>query len=94
VAGDENREVYDFLSSVSNRYGLGFWVNEHGRQWPELPRDSFAAWGAGAKHIWVSPSTDLVVVLNPGPWTQVHQERARLKLEQVTISKIVDAVVG
>ena len=25
VAGDENREVYDFLSSVSNRYGLGFW---------------------------------------------------------------------
>jgi len=25
VANDENREVYDFLSSVSARYGLGFW---------------------------------------------------------------------
>ncbi len=25
VAIDSNKEVYDFLSSVSNRYGLGFW---------------------------------------------------------------------
>jgi aconitate hydratase len=25
VAVDSNKEVYDFLSSVSNRYGLGFW---------------------------------------------------------------------
>jgi aconitate hydratase len=25
VAQDENREVYDFLASVSARYGLGFW---------------------------------------------------------------------
>jgi aconitate hydratase len=25
VANDENREVYDFLHSVSQRYGLGFW---------------------------------------------------------------------
>lgn len=25
VANDENREVYDFLASVSQRYGLGFW---------------------------------------------------------------------
>jgi aconitate hydratase len=25
VAKDKNREVYDFLSSVSNKYGLGFW---------------------------------------------------------------------
>ncbi len=24
-ANDENREVYDFLASVSNKYGLGFW---------------------------------------------------------------------
>ena len=24
-AGDTNREVYDFLSSVSNKYGIGFW---------------------------------------------------------------------
>ncbi|PJJ59343.1 aconitate hydratase [Hymenobacter chitinivorans] len=25
VANDENREVYDFLASVSNKYGIGFW---------------------------------------------------------------------
>ncbi|MFT4061154.1 MAG: aconitate hydratase [Edaphocola sp.] len=25
IAVDSNKEVYDFLSSVSNRYGLGFW---------------------------------------------------------------------
>lgn len=25
VANDQNKEVYDFLSSVSNKYGLGFW---------------------------------------------------------------------
>ena len=24
-ANDENREVYDFLGSVSNKYGIGFW---------------------------------------------------------------------
>lgn len=25
VANDKNEEVYDFLSSVSNKYGIGFW---------------------------------------------------------------------
>ena len=25
TANDENREVYDFLASVSNKYGIGFW---------------------------------------------------------------------
>lgn len=25
VANDENREVYDFLASISNKYGIGFW---------------------------------------------------------------------
>ena len=25
IANDESREVFDFLSSVSNKYGLGFW---------------------------------------------------------------------
>ncbi|RZK32179.1 MAG: aconitate hydratase, partial [Hymenobacter sp.] len=25
VANDENKEVYDFLASVSNKYGIGFW---------------------------------------------------------------------
>src|SRR5690606_20422739 len=25
VAKDANKEIYDFLSSVSNKYGIGFW---------------------------------------------------------------------
>ncbi|MBN1596881.1 MAG: aconitate hydratase [Bacteroidales bacterium] len=25
IAGNNNKEVYDFLSSVSNKYGIGFW---------------------------------------------------------------------
>src|SRR5687767_15946725 len=25
IANDESREVFDFLSSVSNKYGIGFW---------------------------------------------------------------------
>lgn len=25
IAGETNKEVYDFLSSVSNKYGIGFW---------------------------------------------------------------------
>lgn len=25
IANDQNKEVYDFLASVSNKYGLGFW---------------------------------------------------------------------
>jgi len=24
-ANDKNKEVYDFLASVSNKYGIGFW---------------------------------------------------------------------
>jgi len=47
-------------------YGHGFWTNEPGLLWPSLPRDSFAASGAGRIHIWVCPSLDLVVVQSPG----------------------------
>jgi hypothetical protein len=36
--------------------------------WPDLPRDSFAACGAGGQHIWVCPSLELVVVQSPGLW--------------------------
>jgi len=33
---------------------------------PSVPRDSFAANGAGRRHIWVCPSLDLVVAQSPG----------------------------
>jgi CubicO group peptidase (beta-lactamase class C family) len=50
------------------KYGYGFWSNDHGKLWPQLPSDSYAASGAGQKHIWVCPSLDLVVSQSPGIW--------------------------
>ena len=47
-------------------YGLGFWCNDQAQVWPDLPKDSFAASGAGNQHIWACPNLDLVVVQSPG----------------------------
>lgn len=74
------------------RYGMGFWVNDYGKQWPKLPRDSFAAWGGGARHIWASPELDLIVVLNPAPWAKLRNEKDRLEREEDALYRIVNAV--
>ena len=52
------------------KYGLGFWTNDHGVPWPDLPKDSFAACGAGRQRIWVCPSLDIVVVQSPGTFDE------------------------
>ena len=52
------------------KYGLGFWTNDHGALWPDLPRDSFAACGAGRQRIWVCPSADVIVVQSPGTFEE------------------------
>jgi CubicO group peptidase (beta-lactamase class C family) len=54
------------------QYGYAFWTNDYGQLWPSLPQDSFAASGAGRKHIWVCPSLDLVVAQSPG----LYQDQA------------------
>ena len=46
--------------------------------WPNLPRDSFAASGAGSQHIWVCASLDLVVVQSPGLWEDQEENDAGL----------------
>jgi len=75
------------------RYGHGFWVNDRGRQWPDLPRDSFAAAGAGAKHIWVCPGFGLVVSQNPGLWDPFGEgEAERLALQNDGLARILDAM--
>jgi CubicO group peptidase (beta-lactamase class C family) len=66
-------------------YGYGFWTNEFAKLWPSLPRDSFAASGAGKQHIWVCPSLDLVVVHSPGLYDQQQE------LDQGLLRLIVDA---
>lgn len=53
------------VPSTDWKYGYGLWVNEFGLLWPNLPRDSYAAAGAGGRLIWVCPSLDLLVVQNP-----------------------------
>lgn len=55
------------------KYGCGFWSNDHGKLWPQLPHDSYAASGAGCKHIWVCPSLDLVVAQSPGIWANQEE---------------------
>ena len=44
-------------------YGLTWWINNAG-QWPDLPRDAFAAGGAGHQVMLVVPSLDLIAVRN------------------------------
>ena len=72
-------------------YGHGFWVNDHGKQWPDLPRDSYAARGAGAKMTWICPSLDLVITQNPGPWNKLDDEEKKQRLNEI-LKRIVDAL--
>ena len=79
-------------------YGLGFWCNDTGVLWPALPRDCFAASGAGRRLIWVCPSLDLVVVQSPGTYPQsgVFDSPEALKNHrdmQELLSRIVDSIV-
>jgi CubicO group peptidase (beta-lactamase class C family) len=63
------------------QYGYAFWTNDHGQLWPNLPRDSYAASGAGSQHIWVCPGLDLVVVQSPGLWDdQAENDTGLLRL--------------
>ena len=65
------------------KYGHGFWTNDHRLLWPDLPADSFAASGAGRKHIWCCPSLDLVVAQSPGIWEAQEDEINRELLGRV-----------
>jgi CubicO group peptidase (beta-lactamase class C family) len=63
------------------KYGYAFWTNDSGQLWPSLPRDSYAASGAGSQHIWVCPSLDLVVAQSPGQWeNQAENDSGLLKM--------------
>ena len=61
------------------RYGLGFWCNDQGRTWTELPRNCFAAIGAGYQVIMVCRDSDLVVVQSPGAPTHPYILGDRLR---------------
>jgi CubicO group peptidase (beta-lactamase class C family) len=48
---------------LNPEYGLLWWLNTGGAQFPSAPPSSFAARGAGSNVIWVDPEHDLVVVV-------------------------------
>lgn len=85
----------DILANESEenwRYGHGFWVNDHGKQWPDLPRNSFAASGAGGKHIWVCSQFGLVVSQNPGIWAHFEDEDKKVGTQNEILARILDAM--
>jgi CubicO group peptidase (beta-lactamase class C family) len=45
---------------VQPGYGYLWWLNTEGR-WPDVPRASYAALGAGNNSIWIDPEHDIVV---------------------------------
>jgi len=49
-------------TTIGQDYGYLWWLNTQGKQWPDLPRTSFAALGAGSNTVWIDPEHDLVVV--------------------------------
>jgi len=70
------------------KYGLAFWTNDHGKLWSHLPRDAFAAAGAGAMHVFVCPSLDLVVTQTPGPWG----DDGKAGMQEELLMRIVDSL--
>ncbi len=49
--------------AVYPEYGLLWWLNTDGRQFPGAPASCFAARGAGSNVVWIDPEHDLVVVV-------------------------------
>lgn len=93
-----NKDVLHNAPEEVHMYGLGFWCNDRGKAWPDLPRDCFAALGAGKQCVWVCPSLDLIVVQSPGTYPQSGnfesaEESSNRRQMQGLLSRIADAVV-
>lgn len=71
------------------QYGYAFWTNDEGQLTPALPRDAFAAMGAGQNIIWVCPSLQLVVVNSLGPVLHSDDPQERVLPQQ--LARIIDA---
>lgn len=87
-----NRFILENEPEENWKYGHGFWCNDHGKLWPDAPRDSFAASGAGAKHIYMCPRLGLVIAQNPGIWDQFKDESKKTATQNDLIARIVDTV--
>ena len=93
-----NDDVLANAPEEQHMYGLGFWCNDRGKAWPDLPRDCFAALGNGKQCIWVCPSLDLIVVQSPGTYPQrgnfeSAEESSHRRQMQGLLEAIANAVV-
>ena len=74
------------------RYGHGFWTNQKGKLWSDLPREGYTAWGAGGHYVIVFPSYQLVVVMNPTPYpgaSQPYETHTVTWLHQQELLKLI-----
>ena len=74
------------------RYGHGFWTNQKGKLWSDLPREGYTAWGAGGHYVIVFPSYQLVVVMNPTPYpgaSQPYETHTVTWLHQQEVLKLI-----
>lgn len=74
------------------RYGHGFWTNERGKLWPDLPREGFTSWGAGGHYAIAFPSHNLVVAMNPTPFpgqTQPYETHTATWLQQQQVLQLI-----
>jgi len=71
-------------------YGFGFWTNEFGKLWPNLPRDSYMAAGFPSLKLWICPSLSLVVAASSGLPRKKHFEDTAK--DGRFLEQVVDAV--
>src|SRR5262249_5573590 len=69
-------------TTLREDYGYLWWLNTQGKQWPDAPRTSFAAVGAGSNTIWIDPEHDLVVVWR---W---HRDRSANELFKLILAAV------
>jgi CubicO group peptidase (beta-lactamase class C family) len=94
-----NDDVLRNAPQEVHMYGLGFWCNDRGKAWPDLPRDCFAALGNGRQCVWVCPSLDLIVVQSPGTYPQrgnfeSPEESSHRRQMQGLLGRIADSVAN
>jgi CubicO group peptidase (beta-lactamase class C family) len=61
-AGWQRQATKPTRSNHQGNYGLSFWLNTQGSQFPSLPKNMFNAGGNGGQRIMVFPDQELVIV--------------------------------
>lgn len=56
------KEATTSRGPVGPDYGYLWWLNTGGEAWPDAPKTSYAALGAGQNTVWVDPEHDIVIV--------------------------------